>query len=872
MRDVVVHLRLLGGIELDALDPRASRAILTQRRRLAVLIYLAAAYPPRLHRKDTVRALFWPDADGEHARQALNRAIYVLRQALGSDVVATRGDDEIGAGPALACDVGGFHRALDDGEPEAALALYRGDLAPGYFVPGAPDFERWVESERARLRARAVDAAAALADAAAGRSDLETAVRWAQRAEELSPYDERAATRRMALLDRMGDRAAALGVFGALDARLREELEVEPSPETLALAEAIRARRAQRPAGAVPAVAPPAGQEPPPAPDGPVVERLAGRRASLRRPALIGAAALGLLVLLASSRRHSHTLALSTTHALPVTSEPGIEFEPALSPDGGLLAFARLEGDRFTLGMRSVALSPGGRDIALAPDTAYDQLLPAWDGSGERVRYVSRRRTQGPASPAGSPPAWRAVARLGGSAHDVPLLRATPWAAWTRDDARVVFAVGDSIFIADSAGARTRLLAVHEGGWSPHSFAWSPDERWIAYVDGNPFWPVGFNTAPSRIWLVASDGRTRVPVTDGGRLNVSPAWLDDAHLLFVSDRDGQREVYAIELDRAGTVRAQVTVPGGTDAHSIAVSADGRRLAVARSRDVQVARAYDLRGRAPLGARDGRIVTPGTQVVETHDVSPDGSWLAYDTNIDGDADIYLVRTGGGERVPIVTSPAPDYSPRFSPDGREIAYYGGEGGGIWVVGIHGGVPLRLDDGGDAQLPIWAPDGRSIVFRAARTGRFEAWIVTRDRVGGAWSAARRLTDFGCAYQAWAADGSGVICGSAEQGTVLTGVARSGAVLWRRDFAAAQLGRMRFVALSPDGADVYMGGTRGRDTGIWAVPLAGGPPRLVVRSDAPELVVHSYPGTITVTRDVLYLTVGAFESDIWVMDLVRP
>jgi len=97
MRDVVVHLRLLGGIELDALDPRASRAILTQRRRLAVLIYLAAAYPPRLHRKDTVRALFWPDADGEHARQALNRAIYVLRQALGSDVVATRGDDEIGA-------------------------------------------------------------------------------------------------------------------------------------------------------------------------------------------------------------------------------------------------------------------------------------------------------------------------------------------------------------------------------------------------------------------------------------------------------------------------------------------------------------------------------------------------------------------------------------------------------------------------------------------------------------------------------------------------------------------------------------------------------------------------------------------------------
>jgi len=51
----------------------------------------------------------------------------------------------------------------------------------------------------------------------------------------------------------------------------------------------------------------------------------------------------------------------------------------------------------------------------------------------------------------------------------------------------------------------------------------------------------------------------------------------------------------------------------------------------------------------------------------------------------------------------------------------------------------------------------------------------------------------------------------------------------------------------------------------------MVGGEPRLIVTFEDPSLVVQSYPGTINVTRDRLYLTVGEFESDIWVMDLVR-
>jgi dipeptidyl aminopeptidase/acylaminoacyl peptidase len=362
-----------------------------------------------------------------------------------------------------------------------------------------------------------------------------------------------------------------------------------------------------------------------------------------------------------------------------------------------------------------------------------------------------------------------------------------------------------------------------------------------------------------------------VPVTDSTHLNVSPAWLDDLHLLYVSDLDGQREVYAVPLSRSGSPGTAVKVPGGTDAHSISVSADGRRLAVARAHAAQNVRSFPLHDHLPRSAREGTAVTFGSQVVETHDVSPDGRWLAYDSNLRGNADIYIARLDGGAAIPLVTGPASDFSPRWSPDGREITYYSGDPGGtIWVVSAAGGTPTRL--GGPGELPIWAPDGLSIVFRSNHNGPFEAWIVTRDRIGGPWSAPRQLTDSGCAYPVWAPDGSGVICGSLEHPSVLTLIARSGAVLWRRDLASLHLGRLRPVAASVDGPTVYLGASRGNQSGIWAVPLSGSEPRLIVTFEDPLLVVHSYPGTINVTGDRLYATVGEFESDIWVMDLVRP
>src|SRR5437660_4840909 len=155
----MIELCMLGRLSLTGADGREVRSLLGQPRRLALLAYLAAAIPQGFHRRDSLLALFWPELDQEHARAALRQALHVVRDALGADAVASRGDDEIGLDiDQVSCDVAAFGRAIDREQFREALDLYRGDLLEGFFISDAPEFERWLETERTRLREAAARA------------------------------------------------------------------------------------------------------------------------------------------------------------------------------------------------------------------------------------------------------------------------------------------------------------------------------------------------------------------------------------------------------------------------------------------------------------------------------------------------------------------------------------------------------------------------------------------------------------------------------------------------------------------------------------------------------------------------------------------
>src|SRR6185503_7465343 len=97
----MLRLRTFGSVDLQGPDDRDLRSVLAQPKRLALLIYLAAARPSGVHRRDELLALFWPDLDDTRARDALNQALRFLRQAVGADVFVRRGGEDVGVDPAV---------------------------------------------------------------------------------------------------------------------------------------------------------------------------------------------------------------------------------------------------------------------------------------------------------------------------------------------------------------------------------------------------------------------------------------------------------------------------------------------------------------------------------------------------------------------------------------------------------------------------------------------------------------------------------------------------------------------------------------------------------------------------------------------------
>ena len=147
-RTAIWRVRLLGGFEID--DDRHRLTRLRSRAAMALLARVAMA-PARDHAREELAALLWPDADGATGRSRLRQTLSLLRAVLepaGAPAVLYADRRVLRALPgALWCDVTAFEQALQ-ARPDDALALYGGELLPGFF-------DEWLVDERQRLHALA---------------------------------------------------------------------------------------------------------------------------------------------------------------------------------------------------------------------------------------------------------------------------------------------------------------------------------------------------------------------------------------------------------------------------------------------------------------------------------------------------------------------------------------------------------------------------------------------------------------------------------------------------------------------------------------------------------------------------------------------
>ena len=229
----------------------------------ALLAYLAVE-SDRPHRRDTLAALFWPDMDDQKARYNLRLSLHRLRQTLGDDAPALQADRQSVQFDAAQTwvDVAAFEQALTAvtththpqlqtcatcmARLETAVAHYRGDFLPGFFLSDDLPFAEWVTPHRERLHQEVLQALDWLAAFYRYSGRLTLIIPHARRQLELEPWRESAHRQMMQALAATGQPDAALNQYETCCRILRDELGIEPAAETTALYNRIKSDRMTR--------------------------------------------------------------------------------------------------------------------------------------------------------------------------------------------------------------------------------------------------------------------------------------------------------------------------------------------------------------------------------------------------------------------------------------------------------------------------------------------------------------------------------------------------------------------------------------------------------------------------------------------------
>jgi DNA-binding SARP family transcriptional activator len=230
----MLRLRTFGGLSLARDEEAPMTGAPTQRRRLAILAMLAVARDRGVSR-DKLLGTLWPESEQEKARHTLNQLLYAQRRHFD--------DQELFAGKknlrlnrdVIRTDVGEFEDAFERNDFERAVSLYAGPFLDGFFLAGSIDFERWADDHRRRLAGLCRTALVALARRASSSGLQDEAARWWQRAFDLDPLDSQITVQLVEALATAGDTAGALRCARRHVERIRDELELDPDDDLVAV-------------------------------------------------------------------------------------------------------------------------------------------------------------------------------------------------------------------------------------------------------------------------------------------------------------------------------------------------------------------------------------------------------------------------------------------------------------------------------------------------------------------------------------------------------------------------------------------------------------------------------------------------------------
>jgi eukaryotic-like serine/threonine-protein kinase len=501
-----------------------------------------------------------------------------------------------------------------------------------------------------------------------------------------------------------------------------------------------------------------------------------------RRGRVLRVAAWGAVAVAAAATwlvLRSRDAPLPVGRPVQITSSPGWEGAPALSPDGGRVAYCALTDGNYDIW---VVGARGGEALRLTSDPGADRA-PAWYPDGSAIAFTSDRT--------GALAIWK-VGQLGGSA--TLLVADADYPAVSPDGSRLAFARANvagiyRIVVAplDHPAATTVLTGDDGGLWSHRHPAWSPDGKWLAYA------------SQDKVWRVDAAGGTPTLLASDTAFDAHPAWSPSGrYVYYTSSSDGVAAIWRV-APPDGTPERVTT---GSHESWPSTGRTGERIAYATATESNDVVVRDL-------ARGTEVTLASALDDMMPTLAPDGSAVVFVSRRQG-AKYELWRqrlvagAPDGDPVRLTDQPGNSSHPAYSPDGRWIAYYQILAGqrDIWVVPAAGGEAVGItNDAAPDYQPAWTPDGRGLVFLCERGGRARVWCVAFAD-GRAVGEMRPLTPDSLEVRAFALspDGREIAVADAGNGSELVLMAVGGEGPRHRLLPGTVVDRMRWDVSSGD------------------------------------------------------------------------
>ena len=243
-----------------------------------------------------------------------------------------------------------------------------------------------------------------------------------------------------------------------------------------------------------------------------------------------------------------------------LTTDPGQDVMPALSPDGTRIAFASNRSGNWDIWVMPVT---GGKAIQVSMDHAHE-LHPSWSPDGKHLVFSRLGTSSGrwelwvsdPYDAMSSQfigyglfPEWSPVAGTGVNGSDKILFQRS------RERGGRTFAVWTLDYNTETnqAGHETQIVSDPNLAYINPSF--SPDGMWVTYAAvPNPEKWIGsgadFSPPSASVWMVGMDGRGEMPLTQGNTVDLMPAWSPNGTVFFVSNRTGHENLWSVDASPA----------------------------------------------------------------------------------------------------------------------------------------------------------------------------------------------------------------------------------------------------------------------------------------------------------------------------------